>query len=327
MAKTYETAPRETADKLMSTAVPVVPTTASVADIEQLLLKETKNFETINYVYVVDHSKKLAGVISIKEVFRAPKTTLVKELLPKEIISARAHTDQERVAFLSLKHNIKAIPIVDKEGLFLGTVPSDKILSILDKEAVENLLRFGGVSRPGAYDNMLDLSVWKSLKHRLPWLLLGLLGGVLIAWIINGFEAVLAESIILAAFIPLMLYMASAVATQAEILIIRDLAVNPKTHFSQYFTKQLIIVALIGLITGLLVVAAGAVLGTDLMVGVALAVALFLAILSSVFTGLVIPFLFSKMGLDPANASGPMTTIIQDALSVIIYFSVAAWLL
>lgn len=314
---------KETASQLMTSNIPTIHGHAKVADVEELLLKNTKKFETINYIYVVDDKGKLTGVISIKEIFRSPKSKLIKELLPKEVISARSHTDTERVAFLALKHNIKSVPVVDKDGILLGVVPADAILKILDKESVENLLKFGGITNPNSFDNILSISVIKSLKHRLPWLLLGLLGGIFVAGIISAFSEVLLENVILAAFIPLILYMASAVSTQTEIFIIRDLSVNPEISFREYFLKQLSVITLISIATSSLVFVGGILIYQEFLISLTIAIALLISITSAVLTGLGIPFLFKKLKFDPANASGPIVTIIQDALSIFIYFGIA----
>ena len=317
----------KSAGRLITNKVPVASIAATVADVEKLLLKDTKNFDTINYVYVTDKDNKLVGVFSIKELFRSPKNTLVKELLPPKIIKARPHTHQERVAYLALKNSLKAIPIIDKDDKFLGVVPSDEILSILDSEAVENLLRFGGIMHYGVYDNIFNISIFKSLKHRLPWLVVGALGGMLAAIIINNFEEVLSRRLILAAFIPLVVYLAAAVSGQTQAFIIRDLAFESKINFLRYFARQFIIIFLIAIIISALVLVGGLFLFGELAVGLVLSLALLIAILSSIFSGLIVPLIFARLNFDPANASGPVATIIQDILSVLVYLSIAAWLL
>lgn len=319
--------PHGTAGRMMIDKVPTIGINATVGDVEILLMKEADNFETINYVYLLDEHRKLRGVISLKELFRSPKAKSVMELSPEKVISAHVHTDQERVGLLALKHNLKALPVIDREGNFLGVVTSDRIFKILDSEAVENILRFGGVSHFGTYDNVLNISFFRALKHRLPWLVIGLLGGLLTAKLIGSFQAVLSENIILAAFIPLIVYMSSAVATQMEAFIIRDLAIEPNLKFLKYFLRQFGIVIAIGLITSIGLYAINMVITNDSAVSLILAIALFIAVLSSILTGLVIPYLFGKLSLDPANASGPIGTIIQDFMSVLIYFTVASKLL
>lgn len=319
--------PPETAGRLMTNKVPIVLENVTVNDVEQLLYKEAKNFESINYIYVVDRNNKLKGAISIKELFRSPKTFPVKELLPQKIISVRTHTDQERVALLALKHSLKTVPVVDKESVLVGAIPFDSILKILDKEAVEDILRLGGIYYKGSYDDLLHLPVVQSIRHRLPWLLIGLGGGLLAASVVNSFEETLSQNLILAAFIPLIVYMADAVGTQMEAFIIRDLAVNPNFSFVKYFLKQVFAVGLIGLIISISLGIVSFLLYGNSLISVVLGIALFFAILSSVFSGLIIPYLFGKLKLDPANASGPVATIIQDVLSVLVYFLIASWLL
>jgi len=176
-------------------------------------------------------------------------------------------------------------------------------------------------------DDILKLPVKKSLFHRLPWLVLGLFGGLVTAGIVNGFEAILEKNLILAAYIPLLVYMSDAVGTQMEAFMIRDLALNEKLDFVKYFFRQMLIVSLIGLLTsGLLFVFALTVYG-KLMIALVLSLSLFVGICSSVLTGLIVPYFLGRFKFDPANASGPIATIIQDTLMVLIYFSIASWLL
>jgi magnesium transporter len=320
--------PPESAGRVMTARVPVVHTEATIADIEKLLLKNAKAFDSISYVYVVDQTGRLQGVVSIKEVFQQPKQALASQFMTTSLLTARPHSDQERVVHLALEHNLRAVPIVDKEGGFLGAVLSKALLKTLYREASEDMLRLAGIKRSESmFDNVLKLSVVKSLEHRAPWLFLGLVGGMLAAGIIGQFEHTLQKNLILAAFIPLMVYMADAVGTQMEAFIIRDLAVNPNLNFSQYFLRQMLIVCLIGMCTSLLLFGLVLLLYRDVRVGLVLAISLFVAIISSVITGLMVPYLFGKLRLDPANASGPVATIIQDIFSVTIFFLVASWLL
>lgn len=319
--------PPETAGRLMVDKVPTISEKATIADVEKLLLQKTAGFETINYIYILGKGNKLLGVISLKEVFRSPHNTPVIKFVSSKIISVRAYTDQERVAFLALKNNLKAIPVVDKDNQFLGVVTSDDILHILDSESVENILRFGGVLYRGSYDNIFNISLIKSVKHRLPWLTLGLIGGLFAAGIVNQFEETLARNLTLAAFIPLIVYMADAVGTQMEAFIIRDLVIIPKMDFLKYFLRQLLVVLIIGfIISALLIIISLGIYGNE-RVSFAVGIALFFAILSSVFTGLIVPYIFGKFRLDPANASGPIATIVQDILSIFVYFTIATWLL
>ena len=316
-----------TAGRVMTNRVPVIKETAIIADVERLLLKEAHNFETINYIYVVGDDNTLEGVLSLKEIFRLPKTTPIKDVMTMPVTSVRAHTDQERIAHLALKTNLKMIPVIDKNHCFLGVVAPHTIMRIISAEATEDILRFGGIVNPEQLDDVLHLSLWKSLKHRLPWLILGLFGGMLTAGIVNGFENVLSQNLILVAFIPLIVYLADAVGTQMEAFIIRDLAINPSLPFLKYLLRHFSISSLIGLIIGILLFGWTLIWYDNIRVSIVLSISLFFAILASVFTGLCLPYFFGKMRLDPANASGPIATIIQDILSVTVYFTLSGWLL
>lgn len=319
--------PPKSAGRLVSTAFPVVSDTATIGTVEQYLLQNAKRLDSMNYVYVVDAAGQLRGVISIKEIFRQPKSAAVSALMETKVFSVTPDTSQEVAAYRAMKHKLKEIPVVEHDGRLLGVIPHDVILSLVYREARDDLLKMAGIRHRGAVmDDIFQLSIVESLSHRLPWLIIGLVGGVAVARIIGLFEATLERNLILAAFIPLIVYMSDAVGTQMEAFIIRDLAINPGLRFRPYFLRQFSILLIISLITSAMLFLVGALSGS-LRLGLVLAVALGAAILSSVFTGLLVPFLFSRWRLDPADASGPIATILQDLVSVLIYFAVASVLL
>jgi magnesium transporter len=319
--------PLESAGRWMTSLVPVVQTKATVGDIEKILSQKSQEFETINYIYVVNRDKKLKGVCSIKELFRSKKGVAVSKVMVEEVIKVRAYTDQEKVARLALKHSLKAVPVVDIKDRFLGVVPADKILQVLDTEAAEDQLHLGGVWHAGKFENVLEISIFESLKRRMPWLILGLFGGLFAAGVVRSFEEVLSKNLILAAFIPLVVYMAGAVGMQMQTFIVRDLAVGTKFKFSKYFSRQLGVVCLISLLISVLLYFSSLFLYGEAGISLGMAVALFFAILSSVFTGLLIPFVFERLKFDPADAGGPIAMIVQDVLSIFVYLLVVSvWL-
>lgn len=319
---------KDSAGRLMTDKVPIVSPENTIRTVEEYLLKNVRNLESINYVYVLSKSGLLKGVMSIKEIFRQSKDKKVAEVMIKDLVVSHLHTDRERVVYLALKSNIKALPVVNKDNKFLGAVLSDVILDSLYKESQEDILHLAGVSHhDSGVDDVLKLSIFRSLKHRLPWLIIGLLGGVLAAQIIRFFEPILSENIILAAFIPLVVYMASAVGTQIGFFIIRDLAIHAKINFFIYTLRQLRVIFLIAVVVSVLVFLVTWFFYSQLMLAFVLGLAMFLAILSSIITGLFIPYAFSRLRFDPANASGPIATIIQDLISIAIYLLVAKSLL
>ncbi len=318
----------DSAGFLMITDVLVVDEDSKVKEIEKILIEKVTRFSSVNYIYITNKKKRLTGVISIKELFRSPGEKPAKQLSPLKLITASGETDKEKVAMLALKKNLKEVPIVDKNKKLLGVVPNDAILKILHEEATEDLLRLGGVGPNTPFNkNIFSLPLTTSIKNRLPWLIIGLLGGLLAAGIIGYFEEVLTKHIILAAFIPLIVYMSDAVGSQMQAFIIRDLAFDSKLNFAKYLGRQASVVLIMGLVISVFLYLISFIIYQEAAISFILALALFLAILTSLLTGLIIPFLFSRLRLDPANISGPIATIIQDVLSVLVYFLIASILL
>lgn len=176
-------------------------------------------------------------------------------------------------------------------------------------------------------DDVLKIPISRSITHRLPWLIIGLIGGVFAAKIVEGFEAILSQNIVLAAYIPLIVYMSDAVGTQMEAFAIRDFAIHSHLHFIKYFLRQTVVVTVMGAVLSLGLFAFSVVVNGDSKIAMVLGLSLYSAIITSLVTGLIVPYLFRFIKLDPANASGPIATIIQDIFSVAVYFTVASFLL
>jgi magnesium transporter len=319
----------DSAGYVMTAKVPVVAPEQTIGDVYEFLRKRAAEYDTINYVYVVDTARVLRGVLSVREIFSMDRSCVVGHVCVKDpLYCVHPSSHQERAAYLALRHGIKAIPVVDSHGTFLGEVAADSILRILHKEMHEDTLRRAGITHPAAvHSNVFKLSLLSSFRHRIPWLLLGLFGGVLAAKVIGFFETILSKNLVLAAFIPLIVYMSDAVGTQMEAYIIRDLAVERDIPFLRYLIRHGIVVFAIGIVLGTLLFGMYGVTTGDWFMALVLSLSLFAAVLSSVCTGLLVPYIFSRFALDPADASGPVATIIQDILSIVIYFSVASILL
>lgn len=316
---------KDSVGRVMSTQVPVVSPELTIGDVFEFLHSNVHQYETINYVYVIDESKKLVGVLSVREIFSIDKSKKVKDVCVHDhVYMLHPDAHQERAAYLALTHNIKAIPVVDHDHKFLGEVTADSVLKILHKEMHEDTLKKAGIRHSASMrSNVLTLSLTQSFFHRIPWLLLGLFGGLLAAKIIGLYDALLENNLVLASFIPLIVYMSSAVGTQMETYIIRDLAMEQDIPFLQYFLRHSLVVITMGIVLSLLLFGLYGAVSLDWFMAFVLSVSLLGAVFSSVFTGLLVPYSFSKLSLDPADASGPIATILQDILSILIYFSIA----
>jgi len=308
----------------MTTQVPAVGLQATIATVEKLLFQKMKELETINYIYVVDKHEKLKGVISIKDIFRLAKTTPITQAMTKKMVSVRSHTDQERVALLALQHNLKAIPVVDKKNRFLGVVPSDVILHVLDKENIEDILRFAGIRKfKDSAIGIIKASAGVHFRKRFPWLLLGLFGGILAAFVVQHFESALQAQLILATFIPAVVYMADAVGNQVQTIFIRSMALDHQLNLTKYIWREVKVNLSIALILGLVIAAVSWLWWQPAILGAILGLSIFSTVITATAVAILLPWFFSKIKYDPAIASGPFATIIRDMLNLIIYFTIA----
>lgn len=318
--------PNESAGRKMIKAVPITYSEQRILDVKNMLFDKMKELETINYIYVINKKEELIGVFSVKEIFRSPEQTKIKEIMKQNIIKVRPYADQEKIAISALKNNLKSIPVVDKNNKFLGVVPSDIILDVLYSENVEDFLKLAGINSP-----LQKISKGSSLylfKIRIPWLVLGLLGGILGATLITFFEAPLKENFILASFIPLILYMSGAVGNQTEILLIRNMALDTKISVCKYFFREIKVSLLISLIlTSLLFSISMIFFSAPYNIAIILGSSLFISIFVAVSVGVFMPYALNKFGKDPAVGSGPFSTISRDILSLVIYFLITTFLL
>ncbi len=311
--------------ELSTTNVPTVLDTDQAHDIRLKLEQNINSFETITYIYVVDRDNKFQGYFTLKQLYSAPISTPASKIVSAKV-SVKSTTPPHQAALKTIHEGISSIAVIDEDNNFKGALTSLVIIKILDSHHLEHSLRRGGISRKHK-ESVLSMSVLTSLKHRLPWLILGLLGGIITAGLVRSFENTLEKNLILAAFIPLVSYMADAVGTQMEAFIIRDLAVDPGLNFKKYFFKQFKVVFLISIIVSLLLYFSSYILYKDQAVSLIVSIGLLIAVISSLFTGMTVPYFFSKLKYDPADASGPVATIAQNVLSLLIYFGTATIIL
>jgi magnesium transporter len=316
-----------TAGSVMETKVPVVFEYNTLSEVTRVLTEKINEFETINYIYVIDQEHKLKGVLSIKELFRNDLTQSqqkASEFVQKPMVSAGKDIDQEQVALLAIKHSIKAVPVVDRDGTFLGAVPSDQILNILHTEHLEDILLFSGI---GVSDNPLSdftrSDTFLHFKKRFPWLMFGLMGGFLAAFVVNFFEGVLAEEIALVAFIPAVVYMADAVGSQTQMIFIKTLALEKTLKIKSYIAREVAVNSLLAGVLGLVIFLISWGWLRSLSLSLILGISIFLTVIFSMFVAICLPWLLQKIKQDPATASGPPATVIRDIASLLIYFVVA----
>ncbi len=286
------------------------------------MLSHPAQFESLNYLYILNLDKTLKGVISLKEALKLDPKQIWSKVQLTPLLACPQDRDPEQVSLFALKNNLKSVPIVGGNGEFVGIVTSRRILEIIDKEAVENILKMGGISS-GDNDNVYNKGLFKSLRQRLPWLFIGLVRGLLISVIVSNFEHVIESNVVLAGYLPLVIYLSDAVGAQNQATAIRDLSFHHELKIKHYFSHHFLTVLCLASILSFTVFVANTALGLETSVNLAIASAIFVSVLSSIFISIITPFVLHSSKLDPADATGPIATVIQDTLSVVIYFCVA----
>jgi magnesium transporter len=305
--------------------VPVCSPHDLVGDvIKKLTVEKPGEYDWINYIYVLNSEKKLKGTLTIEKIYRSDHKQKVSEIMNTNLVSVRAHSPQERAALLAIEHDLRAIPVTDKDDNFLGIITSEAILNILHKEHVEDILHLSGLGRYRNFDkDYYSLPIVKQILARLPWLVIGLIGGIIAASIVSGFNKYIEELVLLAAFLPAVVYIGDATGSQTQTLMVRNLGLNLKQPFIKYLEKELLISVLIGLFIGALAGLVSQIFWNNFTLALIIFVSFLLTIMVSAVVGVVLPFLFQKFKIDPAIGSGPIATVIRDLLSILVYFSVA----
>ncbi len=320
--------PHNSAGRRMVTNIPLAKTGETAGSVIRRISKESGSLETIDYIYVLDRDEKLAGVVSIRQLLSAGKKTKVNKLMNGKPVTVSPSMDQEKVSDLALKHNIKDIPVVEK-GKLVGVVPNHKIMSILNRSLQEDILHFAGIHKSHLeFDNTMAVPFVKSIEQRFPWLIVGLSGILLTAVFINTFEQILEKHLILAFFIPTLVYMSDAIGTQLQTLYVRDLAVLENgIKTAAYFFRQMLISLVISMLSSVVVFGIVAIIWKQPFIGFVIGLSMAASFVFSAFTSLLIVYAINRLGSDPALGSGPIATVVSDALTIVIYFAVSVALL
>lgn len=291
--------------------------------------------ETIYTCYVTDNNKKLIGIITIKTLLLADEDDLVQALMESNVIAVNTMDDQENVAQMFNKYNFLALPVVDKENRLVGIITIDDAMDVLEEEATEDIQKMAAITpsdRP--YDKMSVLSIYKA---RIPWLLILMISATFTGMIISSFEEALAASVVLTAFIPMLMDTGGNSGSQASVSVIRSLSLGEidLKDIGKIVLKECRISLLCGVTLAaanfakIMIIDRFLLNNPDVTVLVALVVCLTLVV--TVFfakvIGCTLPLLAKKIGFDPAVMASPFITTIVDAISLFVYFQIATAIL
>ncbi|MEL7079096.1 MAG: magnesium transporter [Cyanobacteria bacterium J06582_2] len=317
----------ETAGRIMTPEYISLKENLTVSQTLERIRNLANASEVVYYLYVTDNSRRLTGIVSLRDlVIAAPDTTLT-EIMTRDVVFVHTDTDREEVARTIQRYDIVAVPVVDSEERLVGVVTVDDIIDIIEQEATEDIYALGGVQSDK--DNYFQTNLLTVARRRVVWLFVLLLTNTVTGAIIRSQEALLQQVVILAAFIPLLTGTGGNVGAQSSTVVIRGLNTDEIANMGagKVIFREATAGILLGLILGSVATLWAYLLQGSLAVAISVGISLVaIALLASV-AGSALPFMFRSLGLDPALMSAPFITTAVDVLGVLIYFSIAKTIL
>ncbi|WP_432412454.1 magnesium transporter [Rasiella sp. SM2506] len=310
----------DTAGALMAKELVQVKETWTVAGCVREMRRQAENVTRVHSIYVTNKEGKLTGRLSLKDLLTATEKTKISEVFIPKVDYVTVHTENEEVARIMQKYDLEAIPVVDEEGVLVGRITIDDIVDFIKDEAEKDYQMAAGISQ----DVEADDSIWQLTRARLPWLVLGLFGGLGSVYIMQGFEEALNSFPILFFFTPLIAAMAGNVGVQSSAIIVQGLANdNVKGSLFNRLVKEVGLALINGTALGFLVIVYGYVAGLDQLVGITIAVSMLSVIIVAALVGTFVPIILDKRGIDPAIATGPFITTSNDIFGIFLFFYIA----
>lgn len=320
--------PEDSAGSIMTVEYVDLKENLTVAGAIERIRKIALDRETVNICYVLDSGRRLVGTVALRYLLLSEPDEIIGDIMHENVISIHTHTDQEEAAAQFQKYGFTAMPVVDNENRMVGIITVDDIVDIMQEEATEDIEKMAAVmpsDRP-----YLKTSVLEGWKKRIPWLLLLMISSTFTSKIISSFEDALSVCVVLTAYIPMLMDTGGNAGGQASAIIIRGLSLN-EVEFRDWFRvagKEIRIAVMCGITLAvanfvkLLVFDHVAV-----TVAVVICLTLVCAVMIAQIVGCSLPMIAKKLGFDPAVMASPFITTIVDALSLLVYFSVATHLL
>lgn len=310
--------PENTAGALMAKEVMKVKLNWTVKRCTDEIRKQAESISNVFSVYVVNDYDELVGWISLKQILLASESRLVEDIYQDNVIYENTYSSGEEVAATLKKYDLAALPIVDAFNRLVGRVTFDDVLDYMQDEAEKDYQMLSGISENVESSD----SVWLLSRARLPWLVIGLLGGIASSLVIGNFEAELQRNVQLALFMPLIMAMGGNVGVQSSSIMVQGLANNTinSTGIIAKLGKELLVGLLNGAVCSTILLGYGFLFGSAQMIMMTVSVALMTIILLAATVGTVIPLVLDKLKIDPALATGPFITTTNDLLGLFLYF-------
>ncbi|WP_043934368.1 magnesium transporter [Bacillus sp. EB01] len=313
--------PPETAGRLMTNRFVWIRNYYTVREAVGKLKSFADFAETINYLYVIDEQRRLVGVVSYRDLLIADSNEIINNIMFERVISVSAETDQEEVARMIERYDFMAIPVVNAEKVLVGIVTVDDIIDVVIQEANEDIEKLSASGKSIDFDTKAFIAAYR----RLPWLILLLFIGLVSGRIISSYSDTLQQVVALAFFMPMISGMTGNTGTQSLAVVVRGLSTNEidKKVISKLIVRELGVGLIIGLICSILIAVIAFIWQDNYVLGIVVGSSLFLTLIIGTLAGTIIPIILYHINIDPAVASGPLITTLNDIFSLITYFGIA----
>lgn len=317
--------PPETAGRLMTNRFVWIRDYYSVRQAVDKLKSFAELAETINYLYVIDQNRKLVGVVSYRDLLMADLNEQIRDIMYERVIAVLEDTDQEEVARLIERYDFLAIPVVNNEQMLMGIITVDDIIDVFIQEANEDIEKLSASGKSIDFETKAIVATYR----RLPWLILLLFIGVISGSIISSYEETLDKVVALAFFMPMISGMTGNTGTQSLAVVVRGLASNDidRKVITKLIFRELSVGIMIGVICGALIALIALFWQGNLVLGLVVGSSLLLTLIIGTLAGTIIPIILYKLNIDPAIASGPLITTLNDIFSLVVYFGIATMFL
>lgn len=290
------------------------------------LLHKAEDLEMVFYLYVIDNEKHLVGVVSLRQLILNPPEKKLKEIMTREVIKVNVNTDREEVAKIVERYDLLAVPVVDEEDRLIGIITVDDVIDVIREETTEDIYKMAGTTED---ELMLGNKSLKVARVRFPWLLITFFGELVSGLVIHFFHGKVQDFAILASFMPLIMAMGGNVGSQSATILIRGVALGKIDMGGIYkvIFKEIRVGMIMGLVLGSILSFIAPFFNKNNQLGLIVGIAMFFAITFAAFTGAFVPAMLIKMKLDPAVASSPFISTLNDITGLTIYFTVSILLL
>jgi len=315
----------DTAGGLMAKELIKVNLNWNLSQCTEEIRKQAENVTRVNDIYVVDGNDILLGIVPLKKILLEREQTKVSQIYESNILSANVNTRAEEVALMMSKYNLEALPIVDNIKRLVGLVTIDDVIDFVKEETDKDYQLLSGIS-----ENVESTDrVWVLSRARLPWLIIGLGGGLLNSVVIKGFEGQLNANLQLALFMPLVAAMGGNAGVQSSSIIVQGLANDSldTKNFLPRLGKEFMVALLNGIICSGLLLLYGIMIGNQMDIAKVVSIALLSVIIFASVVGTLIPLILDKFKIDPALATGPFITTTNDLVGLFLYFTIAKTML